>query len=233
MQLKIVSLNLAGYKDWQSREQKVVDFFNEANPDMLLLQEVHFDAKVSALNQAVSLNALLARPFTHSQTTISNFYQTSSGRIYREGLSVLSAFPIENSEVVVLNKNHDDKHPRIVQNIDIEVGGKSIHLSNIHLSDNKYSVEQFEEFLGILKAREERRIIAGDFNIFRLQDYAQLYGSEYVASIDFKDYVSFPSEGNTLDYILTPKAAQFTSLKAVDGLSDHSALLFEIDITKL
>ncbi len=230
MQITIASLNLAGFKDWQSREQKIAAFLNEAMPDVMLLQEVHLDASVSPLNQAASINSLLSQPFMYSQTTISKFYQTSSGRTYREGLAVLSHFPIENSEVLVLNKQPDDKHSRIVQNVDVSIEGRKIELSNIHLSSNDYAPEQLVELLAILKSRDETRIIAGDFNIFQLQDYAQLYGGEYMASIDFKNYVSFPSEGNTLDYVLTPKTMPISSLEAVDGLSDHNALLFSIDI---
>ena len=42
-------------------------------------------------------------------------------------------------------------------------------------------------------------------------------------------YVSFPSEGNTFDYIMLPKGLKFRNLECIDrGLSDHSALVAEI-----
>lgn len=232
MQLKIISLNLAGFKDWGLREQPIVDFIANEQPDVVLLQEVKFDLLQSVYSQSVDVNRLLPRPFPFTQTTISKFYQSSSGDTYREGLAVLSRLPITQSETLVLNKQLDDKHPRIVQNIDIEADGKSIFLSNIHLSNNKYSVEQLKELLSILKARGERRIIAGDFNIFDLEESKDLYTDEYTSSIAFKNYVSFPSEGHTLDYALLPKSVAFRSLEVHEKLSDHCALVFEIEISE-
>lgn len=230
MQLKIVSLNLAGFKDWPTREQKIVDFLNEARPDVVLLQEVKFDAGVSAYSQSASLNALLANPFPYNQTTISKFYQPISGEPYREGLAVLSSFPIENSEALVFNKQPDDKQLRIVQNVDISIDGEKVSLSNIHLSNNKYSSEQLAELLSILKSRGERRIIAGDFNIFHLQEHSALYEGTYTASTDFKEYISFPTEGHTFDYVLIPKNMSFMSLEVHEGLSDHGALVFVVNV---
>lgn len=228
MQLKIVSLNLAGFKDWELRKQKITDFIVEEDPDVLFLQEVKFDPSQSSYGQSLLLNQSLPHPFPFTQTTISKFYQPSNGDAFREGLAVLSKFPIISSEILVLTKQADDKHPRIVQNIDIETDGHRILLANIHLSNNKYSVDQLREFIGILKSRGERRIIAGDFNIFELEDNNSIYSDEYMSSVAFKKYKSFPSEALTLDYVLLPKNVAFSSLETREGLSDHSALVFMV-----
>ena len=228
MQLKIISLNLAGFKDWESRQQKIVDFINIESPDVLLLQEVKFDPSISAYSQSVLLNRLLENPFPFVQTTVSKFYQPSVGDAFREGLAILSKFPITNSEALVLVKQADDKHPRIIQSADLLVSERRVGVANIHLSNNKYSTEQLRELITIFASRKEERIIAGDFNILQLENEKESYSENYISSTDFKKYVSFPSENITLDYVLIPKYFAFDSLDVHEGLSDHNALVFVI-----
>lgn len=224
MQIKIVSLNLAGLKHWNSRKQKIVAFLDEIDADIILLQEVRFDPLVSAYSQSLLLNQALSTPFLYTQTTISRFYQPSIGEAYREGLGVLSRYPITNSESLALVRQADDKHTRIIQNVTVEIRGQKLLLTNIHFSNNQYSVDQLQEAIGICKARHERRILVGDFNILNLRDKRDIYANEYVASIDFKEYKSFPSEDITLDYALVPKEYPIISVEVYEGLSDHNAL---------
>jgi endonuclease/exonuclease/phosphatase family metal-dependent hydrolase len=230
MQLKFVSLNLAGFKNWESRQQKIVDFINKADPDVVLLQEVKFDPLKSAYSQSTLLNNLLRTPFPYTQTTVSKFYQPSIGDAYREGLATLSKFPIKDSEALVLVKQPDDKHPRIIQNVDLLVDDQKIGLANIHLSNNKYSIEQLQELLAIFAARKEERIIVGDFNILDLENEKGTYAQQYTSSIDFTKYVSFPSENITLDYVLIPKSISFQTFDVHEGLSDHNALSFSVNL---
>jgi endonuclease/exonuclease/phosphatase family metal-dependent hydrolase len=230
MQLKIISLNLAGFKDWGSRSKKIIDFINKESPDVLLLQEVKFDPKISAYSQSTLLNRLLKTPFPYAQTTVSKFYQPSVGEAYREGLAILSKFPIKDSEALVLIKQADDKHPRIIQSADLIINERQIGIANVHLSNNKYSVEQLRELIAIFASRKEERIIAGDFNILQLENEKESYIENYTSSTDFKKYVSFPSENITLDYALIPKHLAFESLDTYEGLSDHNALVFVVSV---
>lgn len=75
--IKLVSLNLAGFKDWGPRQQKIVDFIDAENPDVVLFQEVKFDQAVSQYSQSVLINRQLKSPLPFAQTTISKFYQPS------------------------------------------------------------------------------------------------------------------------------------------------------------
>lgn len=228
MQVKITSLNIAGFKKWESRQQKIVDFINSENPDVLLLQEVRFDPVVSAYSQSAMLNLLLKTPFPFTQTTVSKFYQPSVGEAFREGLAILSKFPIKESEALVLVKQADDKHPRIIQNANLVIDGRTVGITNVHLSNNKYSLQQLRELIAIFTSRNEERIIAGDFNILDLESIKDIYTENYSSSTEFKQYISFPSEGITVDYVLLPKQLRFDSLTTFEGLSDHSALSFVI-----
>ncbi len=233
MQLKIISLNLAGFKDWELRRQKIIDFINNENPDVLLLQEVKFDPLISAYSQSTLLNQLLQKPFSFTQTTVSKFYQPSVGDAFREGLAILSKFPIKDSEALVLVKQADDKHPRIIQSADLVINEQTVGIANIHLSNNKYSIEQLRELIAIFASRKEERIIAGDFNILQLENEKESYVENYISSIDFKKYVSFPSENITLDYVLIPRHFVFESLDAHEGLSDHNALVFVVGLQEV
>lgn len=232
MKLKIISLNIAGFKDWDLRKQKIVDFLNYENADIILLQEVRFDASISGYNQSTQLNQSLSEPLSFTQSSISQFYQPSIGPSYREGLAILSKYPIADSEALALAKRPDDNHPRIIQNTDIVIDKQIVHITNIHLSNNQYSTEQLRELLDIIKSRKEKRIIVGDFNIFDLRKECKLYSDSYKASIEFISYISFPLKNQTLDYVLMPNEYSFTSLETRKGLSDHNALLFTANLAK-
>lgn len=108
-------------------------------------------------------------------------------------------------------KQADDKHPRIIQSANLLIDERTIGIANIHLSNNKYSIEQ-------------------DFNILQLENEKESYADYYTSSIDFKKYVSFPSENITLDYALIPKHFAFESLDVHEGLSDHNALVFVVSV---
>lgn len=227
MNTSFVSLNIAGYKDWESRLPKIVEFLNNQSADVVLLQEVRFDTAKS-IHQTTEINTLLSVTYPHAVSSISRFYRPSIGEPYREGLSILSRYPIENSETLVLNQAPDDKHSRIIQIADIIINETPVHVCNVHFSNNTHSISQLSETLSILKARDSKVIISGDFNIFDLSANAELYDDAYTASTEAKSYVSFPSESKTLDYVLIPKNMAFESLDAIPGLSDHSALVYRV-----
>lgn len=222
--MRVVSLNLAGYKDWGERSSKIVDFIDNTSADLMFFQEVRFDPDRSPLVQTDYINSLLKTPFLYSISSISRYYEPSVGRPYREGLAVLSRHSILKEETLALAKASDDKHQRIIQNLDIDVDGKIVGFSNIHLSNNHNSVSQFAELLSLLELRGEKRIILGDFNIFDIDKHGEMLDG-YTTSTSFTRYISYPEKQQTLDYILLPNGLKFESLEVVNGLSDHSALV--------
>lgn len=228
MVIKIISLNLGGYTDWESRKPKIIEYLNSENADIVLLQEVRFDETKYAVNQAVELNTMFNAPYEFTSSSVSRFYRPSVGEPYKEGLAVLSQKQIKNSEVFALTQMPDDKHIRLVQNIDIDDGGLSLKVSNIHLSNNQYAPNQLRELMGVLDRRGEKRIVVGDFNIANLSAHNELYKG-YTASHEYDEhYVSFPSKELTIDYMLLPDEYKYKSIVVMDGLSDHVALSIEI-----
>lgn len=228
--MKVTTLNLAGYKNWAEREAKIVSYLDNESPEILFLQEVKYDTNYSSYSQSKYLNLQLASPYPYSQASVSRFYQPSDGSsFYREGLAVLSRYPIVDSEVIVLTKRPDDTHTRIIQKVNILVNDRMITFTNVHFSNNEYSVEQLGETIQIIKNANEKSIILGDFNIFDIQAVSHLYASDYVASTEITKYISFPSESVTLDYALVPRDYRLTSLKIGENLSDHNAVSFELE----
>jgi endonuclease/exonuclease/phosphatase family metal-dependent hydrolase len=229
MNLRITSLNICGYANWHERLPKIVNSLEEIKPDLLLLQEVRFEKSLSAFNQSQDINMLAKEPFPYANSSIAKYYRPSQGDPYREGLAVLSRYPIINMEVVALTQHLDDKHTRIAQCFEVRKDDKNILLSNVHFSNNSHSEEQLTELLHIFSARNERRIIIGDFNIFDLSAIASKHDG-YRSSAQFKKYTSFPSEDKTLDYALLPGEFKFSDITTLDGSSDHSAVTFDIEL---
>lgn len=230
MQLTILTLNLAGYKDWALREKKVVEALNQTNADIVFLQEVRYDPSISPLTQANYINSLLDTSYAHSVSDVSRFYAPSVGEPYREGLAILSRLPLHNLETLALTKAPDDKHTRIIQNVDVDTNGTTLGLTNVHLSNNQYSAGQLEEILDILSNRNRATIIAGDFNIFDINTQRASFDDKYSVSTDTTSYISFSTENATLDYILLPKALHFVSIKTLESISDHNGVLAVVEI---
>lgn len=222
--MNVTTLNLAGYRNWSEREARIVSFLNTSHSDIIFLQEVKLDTTHAPVPQSVYLNSLLDTPYLHSQSAVSRFYQSSDGGQQREGLAVLSRYQIIDSEVIVLTKRSDDKHTRIIQKVRLLVDGQIVSFVNVHFSNNQYSDEQLEETLQYIRASGEASVILGDFNIFDITAVKHLYENSYVTSTEIADYISFPSEAATFDYVLVPKQYQLSSLETHEGLSDHNAL---------
>jgi endonuclease/exonuclease/phosphatase family metal-dependent hydrolase len=226
MNMKVTTLNLAGYKNWNERVTNITTYLDDTKSDVVFLQEVKFNIEYSPFTQSKYLNSVLSTPYPHSQSTVSRIFE-SSGSESREGLAVLSKYPIIDSEVIVLKKREDDKHTRIIQKVALLVDSQIVNFTNVHFSNNDYSDEQLAETLRIIKDTGNKSVVLGDFNIFDIKTVADLYSSNYTVSTDFSPYVSFPSENVTLDYVLMPHDYAFSSLTIGENLSDHNAISFE------
>jgi endonuclease/exonuclease/phosphatase family metal-dependent hydrolase len=233
MQLTILTLNLAGYKDWAIRQPEVIKALNQVNADVVFLQEVRYDPSISPLTQANYINSLLDTPYTHNVSDVSRFYAPSVGEPYREGLATLSNYPILQSDSIVLKQAPGDEHNRIVQLLDILVGDRVLKIANVHfsLSDTvDYATAHLKETIEILSARGEERIIAGDFNISHLEALGDIWKDRYRSSTE-KEYISFPEMNKRIDYFLIPRSDSFLDISvSSDELSDHRAVTADIQI---
>jgi len=230
--MKLTTLNLQGFIDWQNREPEIVDYLKATDPDVILFQEVVFIPTISAYNQVQLLNQKLNYPFEHHAVTRlqpSHEYET-----FREGLAMLSKYPVLKTDTIVLKQADGDEHNRILQMIDVLKDGQVVKLANIHFSLTDtvdYATAHLVETLEIIAERGEERIMAGDFNIDHLETLSELWQNHYESSTKIP-YVSFPSQNKRNDYILVPKTYEFLDVAtSTDGLSDHRAVTVHIETT--
>lgn len=229
--MKLTTLNLQGFESWTDREPKIIDYLQDEQPDVVFFQEAVYLPGSSPYNQVQLLNETLRYPYIN--TSITRRQAGTTMPVYREGLGCLSRHPITASDTIVLKREADDKHDRIVQLIDVSIGGVAVKFANIHLSitdDQDFATPQLAETLDILRSRNEQRIICGDFNLDNLDDSKDLWRNEYTASTGVP-YISFPAQNKRIDYVLLPKQYEFDDI-AVSGpeLSDHNALTTVINL---
>ncbi|MFZ1250133.1 MAG: endonuclease/exonuclease/phosphatase family protein [Candidatus Microsaccharimonas sp.] len=234
MKLTLTSLNLQAFENWEERSPKIIEYLSKVKPDVIFFQETVFLPSVSPHNQAQLLNQTLGYPFEDS--AISRLQVGVDYPTYREGLALLSKYPISSSDTLILKKSEGDTLNRILQMIDIKIGKHILRLGNVHFSITDvvdYATPHLKETLEILASRHEKRILMGDFNLSYLEDSSDLWGEEYIASTEVP-YITYPSwhEGpKRTDYALIPNECSFDSIEVSgDGLSDHRALTVVIDI---
>lgn len=225
--MKIVSLNLDGFFNWEERLPRILRYLKREQPELVLLQEVVYLPEVSPFTQLDLLNQ--AAGFPHRHSSISRLQRGENLGPYREGLGVLSRFPVTGTETLVLLHEEDDPHIRLVQFFDIS-DGAVWKFANVHLSvRDDYALRHLEEVLGILKSRGEKRIIGGDFNMNHLERHAHLWRDDYVLTTEIEHYVSFARSRQANDYFLVPKEYELGSIElSEDGLSDHRALAVDV-----
>lgn len=223
--MKITSLNLQGFDHWDARKPEIIQYLRDESPDVIFFQEVVYLPELSPYTPAQLLGAEL--DYTYEQSAVSRLQVGLEYPVYREGLALLSRYPVIKSDILVLKQDERDHHQRIVQLVDIMVDHRIVKLANVHFSitdDYDFATPQLVELLDTLKARGEQRIIAGDFNLDRLEDSEAVWGDQYLASTCF-DYLSFPSWNKRNDYFLIPKGYAFETFDTSgDGLSDHRGL---------
>ena len=108
-----------------------------------------------------------------------------------------------------------------------EAKKEGFSLANVHFATNYNAYMQLEELLEYCSPD----IIVGDFNMFTedIKEHKYIWSPNYNASIEFKDYISFPNENATFDHMLLKPTFKFTSIKTVEGMSDHSAIIYTIE----
>lgn len=233
--LKILTLNLWNYVDFDTRRSKIVNFIKQHNPDLIAFQEVRdaIEFNKKGDNQAKQLNRELKYPYcefypiTDKQKERPEKYKTYC----IEGTAVLSKFPILKVEKIKLKKQKGDVYT--CGNLHVQIKAeKIIDVIAVHFSNTDlYSLLHLLETLEYVKEKKIKPIIVGDFNISHPDWLHNLTKIEYHSSMQYKNYISYPAAKYTLDYILIPKKFKFKSLACRgENLSDHKALVAEIQL---
>ncbi len=239
--MKILTLNLWRYYDWEKRFSNIIKNILEKKPDVIFLQEVQLDKTKSTFSQVEVLKKELQEyKYSIFSTIVVKTHQRDQKlkEPVQHGMAVLSKYPIANSFNYFLKLSEDEKEARSILCFNIEKENEIIKMANIHFGNREdWAKAQLKEFIDFLNQRNERRIMAGDFNLFKMPEYKNIF-KDYKLSYDFKKYQSFKEtyengkmieKKGTLDYVLIPKNMNFKNLEIIDDyLSDHQALFIEI-----
>ena len=227
--MKITSLNLQEFYDWEARKPAVVEHLQSEAPDIIVFQEVVYLPGISPYNQVQLLNETLG--YSYEQSAITRLQDSTQYDVYREGLATLSKYPVLKADTIILQQAEGDEHNRIIQLLDLEVDGKIVKIANVHFSITDfvdYATAHLKETLEILAAREEERIIIGDFNLTFMSESANLWSDKYRCTNE-TEYITYPAMNKSTDYALIPKSMDFSDIViSGDGLSDHRALSLTI-----
>lgn len=234
MHIKLLTLNLWRYYDFEDRIKNIISEINKLQPDIIFFQEVHIDETISPFSQVELIKEKLG---LYKYSIHSTIYPKTSQRgvnldqFVQHGMAILSKHPITNSFEYYLKQSEDEKEARSNLCFDIMVDNQVVKLANIHFGNKEnWAKKQLEQFIKYLESRKETRIMAGDFNMYGMSNYKSFY-SDYLLSTEFKEYVSFPERNWCLDYFLIPKNMKFIQIEAVDAyLSDHKGVFAVAEI---
>ena len=231
--ITIASLNLWRFNDWENRLPNIVKVLRELSPDIILLQEAQLNKRIDHRNQIEILNTELGYPFSTFQ--VAEIKTTRKGiplgYSVDHGLGVLSRISFA-PEVIKLTKADDGKEQRILLKCTFDANGTPYTITNLHFSNSDIGAENhFKETLDILNKGKIKSILVGDFNIFDMSKYRDLYGDKYQASSDLYEYVSYPEDNASLDYILLPHGYEFQDFFCLDvPISDHKMIVSKIKL---
>lgn len=232
-----MSLNIWRYDgDWKSRMERILEAVGRERPDMLFMQEVFDDQRHQGRDgshQAEQLNRRLG--YRNAAYDIVAQLSTEAGKPVDEpafdGMLCLTDLEITGRGVIRLKRQEMDRHYRAVQVIQARAHGREVTFYHVHYSNtDEWGRMHLEETRDYARERGVEPIILGDLNILYPDVIREVMGPEFESSYDFKQYISYPSKGEVLDYIILPrKSFGFDSVRAdYEGCSDHLALVADV-----
>ena len=235
--LKIMSLNLWRYYEWDDRVDNIIALINKESPDCIAFQEVltnHAFSDFPATDFIADKCGYKYRAF--APTLARHKTRDRDGnhtQLASEGQAFLSKYPIVASESYFLTYHPEYPEEKAVLFCTVEVDGKRIETCNVHFANSDVAFSNLDQLLELVEKRQMQPIILGDFNIYKLaerKEKNQLL-QNYSLSSEITDYVSYPDDKDSLDYIAVPSS----KFKLVDvtcpdtHVSDHRALIATID----
>jgi endonuclease/exonuclease/phosphatase family metal-dependent hydrolase len=225
--VRITTLNLRGFFDWTARSPQIIEYLRGVDPDVILFQEVVYLPEISSFSPVEVLNRQLRFPYRSE--AITRLQRGRTHPVYREGLALLSRSPITATQTLALQHEEGDPHRRIVQFADVVGKDGEWPLANVHLSvRDDFALHNLGEVLTVLRAKNERRILGGDFNVNHLEQHADLWHDAVLTST-VASYQSHPSSHENDDYFLVPTEFSIDRvLVSGDHLSDHEAITVDL-----
>ncbi|MBW6442755.1 endonuclease/exonuclease/phosphatase family protein [Patescibacteria group bacterium] len=243
MKIKILTINICRYYEWEKRKKKIISFLKKENADIIFLQEVAYDERLKDKweNQVEEINKKVKYPSSKfgKLMEMNKWHNKPVDWVIFYGFGILSKYPIKCSEVIILPPVEKNKKSGFMH-IVIETPKGNINLINVHFENtNKGSKEHLKQTLNWCKEKKIKSIIAGDFNMKIVRDLKEIAEKDYEISYSIKPYKSFmPNDFShdkvpvTLDYIIIDKEKfKFISVECTNNhISDHNPVVAEIKI---
>ena len=236
--MKILTLNIWRYFDWEKRKSNLIKFLKKENADIVFLQEVAFDDRLKWDNQVQEINFELnykSKAFCKlREMTFWNNVPIDWIMYYGQGF--LTKYPIIKTQEVLLKPVLKEQGLGFLY-VQVKTPEGKLDLINVHFENTDLGSEQhLKETLKWCKNKKIQPIIAGDFNMIKTEILVKHALKDYEISYLFKPYKSFmPTEFSynkepvTLDYILIPKKFKFNKLQCITNkVSDHNPLIVEV-----
>lgn len=234
MSLRLISLNIERAKHYDL----VLPFLKAQTPDIVCLQEM-LERDIPLFKEALGMDAVYA-PMD---------WYPAEEKPALMGIAIFSRFPIRDSRILYYAGNPQNISPtqaqRTVNNFallvaDVEQSGSLYRIGTTHFLwtfDGSVSSEQREAFAKLLPLLEAEReiVFCGDFNaprggeIFSMlaKKYTDNVPSQYTTSIDGSLHRAGPLQ-HMVDGLFSTPAYQVSQVRMVCGVSDHCALVGEI-----
>lgn len=247
MILKVLTLNIWRYFEWEKRKEKVINFLKKQNADIVLLQEAAYDERLKKKwkNQVDEINSQLK----YKDSRLSKLAdmakwngQPISWKMYY-GLGILSKYPIKHHKLIILPHVKEKKDFGFTH-ATLETAKGDIDIINVHFENtDEGSKKHLKLTLEYCKKKKICPIIAGDFNSLITKNVLDLADKDYFISYKIKKYKSFPptpfSHNKvpvTLDYILAHKSLfRMKTINCFENsdISDHKPMIAEVEIVDL
>lgn len=240
--LKLLSLNIEG----DNHLDPVVQLVRREDPDLICFHEV-YEIDVAHFKHTFDMEGL----FIASETILqkNSFRLPAKGKI---GTLILSKAPVisshvdyyfgSESDLPELTDANGNAANRFLFWVEVEKDGQVYIVVTTHFTVTKggtASQEQRENMKQILKLLDDKEFIfCGDFNAPRGGEIFGMLASKYTDNIpvevkttlDSKLHRAGPSLPNlVVDGLFTSRAYRTTDVRVVCGVSDHCAIVAEID----
>lgn len=243
MELKLLTLNVWRYYEWDKRKQKLIDFLKKQDADIVFIQEAAYDDRLKEKwkDQVDEINeSLKYKNYIFSKLTdMKKWHKEPIDWIMYYGLGILSKYPIKKSEMVILPFVEKEKNFGFLHAV-IDTSDGEVNIINVHFENtDKGSKSHLAKALEWCKERGINPIIAGDFNMKESSILVELADKEYDISYKIKEYISYmPTAFSnndkpiTLDYIISNKKTfKMKKVKCIKtSVSDHRPVLAFVEM---
>jgi len=238
MVFKLITLNIEKNKHLHT----VVPFLKKEKPDVLCLQEV-YDSDFEKYKEASGLDGVFIPMFKG----ISRLTENTDPNVV-QGIALLTNFP--NNGIKATTYFGDENVPRFTTVAEIprklvyttiEVEGEKFNVGIIHFTwtpDGEANDSQRKNFKELMKVLEQfdELILCGDFNAPRGKEIFKKFEEHLKDNVPLDVDTTLDLDMHrkaplyyVVDTIFTTPAYKVSNVRVVDGVSDHKAVIGEVD----